>query len=168
MDILFLLLRVIHIFASVFWVGSAWLLTFFLGPAAQALGPDGGKFMGLLTTRYRLPIYISIAAGLTVLAGLIMYFIWYGIAALGTPDGLTFAIGGVIGLVAAGIGGGLVGPTSLKIARLGEEMARAGKPPAPGQIAEMNALQKRLSTASLWSAIFVSLSLLLMAIARYV
>lgn len=166
MEIFDVLLRVVHIFAGVFWVGAAWLLTFFLGPAAQALGPDGGKFMGYLNTRLRLSIYISVAAVLTVLAGWALYFMNWGML---WPDSktITFAIGGVFGLIALGIGGGIVGPTSHKMTKLGSELASQGKPPTDEQKAQMGALQKRLGTASLWNSIVSSIALFLMAIARF-
>ncbi len=167
MDILAIILRIIHIFSGVFWVGSAWIMAFFLGPAVQALGADGGKVMGYLMEKLRFSVYITIAAILTVLAGLALYFLHYGIAGLSTPVGLAFALGGVFGLIALGIGGGMVGPLSGKMTRLGGEIARAGKPPSPAQMAEMAALQKRLGSASLWNAIVTSLALLLMATARY-
>jgi hypothetical protein len=166
MDILTIVLRIIHIFAGVFWVGSAWLFAFFLGPTTQALGADGGKFMGHLLSKMRLSVYITVAAGLTVLAGLILFFMHYGIAGLSTPVGFVFGMGGVFGLIGLGIGGGLVGPTSVKLMALGGQIAAAGKPPTSAQQAEMGALQKRLSSASLWNAIFVSIALLMMAAAR--
>jgi len=166
MDILIVILRIIHIFAGVFWVGAAWLLAFFIGPTALALGADGGKFMGYLNTQRRFPIVVSVAAVLTVLAGWALFFIAWG-PVFNTPKGLAFAVGGVLGLIALGIGGGVLGPASLKVTRLGGEIARAGKPPSPEQMAEMSALQKRLTTASLWNAIFASLALLFMALARY-
>lgn len=168
MDIVAIVLRILHIFSGVFWAGSAWVLAFFLGPTAAALGADGGKFMNYLLGKLRFSIYVTIAAIVTVLAGLVLFFLHYGIAGLSTPTGLTFAIGGVFGLIALGIGGAVTGPTSLKMTRLGGEIAAAGKPPTPAQGAEMGALQKRLASASLWNAIFVSLALLLMASARYV
>ena len=40
MDIVTLILRVVHIFAGIAWVGSLWMLTFYIGPTAQGLGAD--------------------------------------------------------------------------------------------------------------------------------
>jgi uncharacterized membrane protein len=168
MDILSIILRIMHIFGGVFWVGSAWMLAFFLGPAVQAVGPDGGKVMGYLMEKMRLSVYISGAAVVTVLAGLVLFFLHYGIAGLSTPVGLAFGVGGVFGLVALGIGAGMVGPLSLQLTRLGGEIARAGKPPSAEQMSQMASLQKRLGSASLWNAVITSLSLLMMASARYV
>lgn len=168
MNILTIVLRIIHIFAGVFWVGSAWWFVFFLGPTVQALGPDGGKFMGYLVTKRRIGVVITIAAILTVLAGWTLFFMHYSIAGLSTSAGLTFAIGGVIGLIALAVGGGVTGPTTTKMTKLGGEIQSAGKPPTTEQQAEMAALQKRLATAGLWTAILTSLALLMMATARYI
>lgn len=167
MDILTILLRILHIFGGVFWVGAAWLITFFLAPTAAALGPEGGKFMGALSAR-KMPIYISIAALVTLLAGFALYYIRIVVPGLSnTTAGMVFGLGGIIGLVAGGVGGGIVGPTTTKMAALGAEIARGGKPPTPEQASQLSALQKRLASASLWNAILVTLALLAMSVARY-
>lgn len=167
MDILTIILRVLHIFGGVFWVGAAWLITFFVAPTAAALGPDGGKFMGALTMR-KLPIYISIAAVVTLLAGFALYYTRIIAVGLGgTTAGMVFGLGGIVGLIAGGVGGGIVGPTTTKMAALGAEIARGGKPPTAEQAAQMASLQKRLALASLWNAILVTVALFTMAIARY-
>jgi hypothetical protein len=165
MDLLIILLRIVHIFAGVLWVGAAWLGVFFLEPAVRALGPDGGKFMTYISTARRYPVVISVAAILTLVAGWSLFVIlrWDLIGA----KGLVFAAGGVLALVAGAIGGGIVGPTSTKMARLGTEIAGAGKPPTREQGAEIAALQARLHTSGLWNAVFASLALLAMAIARW-
>lgn len=167
MDILTIILRIIHIFSGVFWAGSAWLFLFFLGPTAQALGADGGKFMGYLLNQRRFSTYLGAAAGLTILAGLILFFMRYGIASLSTGPGLTFALGGVFGII-GGVIGPMVGSTAKKLTDLGGQAAAAGKPPTSEQMAQMGALQKRMSSLSLWNAIVVALALLLMVSARYV
>jgi hypothetical protein len=51
MDILRISLRLIHIFAGIFWVGSVWLLTTYLGSTARALGKDAAVFMGHFSLR---------------------------------------------------------------------------------------------------------------------
>ena len=39
------LLRFVHIFSAIFWVGTTLFLVLFLEPTVRSLGPDGGKFM---------------------------------------------------------------------------------------------------------------------------
>jgi uncharacterized membrane protein len=168
MDIFVIALRILHIFGGIFWAGAAWLGLFFLEPASRALGPDGGKFLGYLTNNLRYAVYVSIAAVITLLAGWTLFFLRYGIAGLQTGPGLVFGIGGVLGLIAGVFGGAVVGSASAQLGRLGAEIARAGKPPTSAQAAEMAALQARLRSGGLWTAVFTSLTVLMMAIARYV
>lgn len=168
MDLVTIILRIIHIFGGVFWVGGAWTIVFFLEPASHALVPEGGKVMGYLMGTRRLAVYLSVAAVLTVLAGLILFFWHYGLAGLNTGPGLVFGIGGVFGIIALAIGGAVTGPTSNKLTQLGGEIARGGKPPTPEQGVQLAALQARMRTAARWAAVFASLALLMMASARYV
>lgn len=168
MDLVTIILRIIHIFSGVFWVGGAWTVVFFLEPTSRALVPEGGKVLGYLMGTRRLAVYLSVAALLTVLAGLILFFWHYGLAGLNTRPGLVFGIGGVFGIIALAIGGGVTGPTSSKLTQLGGEIARGGKPPTPEQGAQLAALQARMRTGARWAAAFASLALLMMASARYV
>lgn len=167
MEIVTIVLRLLHIIPAVFWVGAAWITTFFIEPTATEAGQEGGKFLGQLMTGRRLSVYITVAAILTVLAGWTLWILRYGVASLSTPTGLGFAIGGVFGLIGLAIGGAVTGPTANRMARLAVELGAAKRPPTPEQAAQLAALQSRLRTASLWSAIFASLALLLMATARY-
>jgi uncharacterized membrane protein len=168
MEYLTLLLRIIHIFAGIFWVGAAWFFFFFVEPTSHALGPDGGKFVGYMVNVRRFPVYVTVAAILTVLAGWTLWFMRYSIPGLRTGPGLVFAIGGIFGLIALGIGGAINGPTAAKLTKLGGEIASAGKPPTQEQLAQVAALQARLHTASLWTAIVTALAVLMMATARYI
>jgi uncharacterized membrane protein len=40
-----IILRLIHILAGIFWVGTAFLLAGFLAPTLRATGSEGGRFM---------------------------------------------------------------------------------------------------------------------------
>lgn len=167
MDWAAIILRIIHIFSGVFWVGAAWMAAFFLVPTAIALGPDAGKFMSYLTNVRRYPIVSSIAAILTVLAGITLYWKDFGGINISTPAALTFTIGGLAGIIALIIGGAVLGPTATRIGRLGAEIQGAGKPPTPDQVAEMQKLQKRMQQSALAVAIILGIALLCMASARY-
>lgn len=165
-DILTIIFRILHIFAGVAWVGATWLVVFFVEPTVSALGPDGGKFMNYMATVRRYPIYIASAAGITILAGFILFGIKWG-AVWDTPKGLTFLVGGIFGLAAFVVGimtGGVTG----RLMKLGGEIAQQGRPPSPEQAAELRALQERLRTLARVTAILSSIALLGMAIARYV
>jgi hypothetical protein len=161
-----LILRIIHIFAGVLWVGAAWIGAYFIEPTVRAMGPEGGKFMSTMVRERRYSTIIMIAAILTLLAGWGLWFMRYGIPSLQTTAGLTFFIGGIIGLVAGGLGGA-VGSSSRKLTALGSQIAMQNSPPTPEQLAEMRALQGRMRQFGIWAAILTTLALLSMAVARY-
>ena len=66
------LLRAIHIVGGVLWVGGVVLLTFFLLPATQALGPAAQPVMQFIMGRRKLSIYLMVLGILTTLAGLLL------------------------------------------------------------------------------------------------
>lgn len=166
MEILTIILRILHIFGGVAWVGGLWMLVLFVEPTVRALGPEGGKFMNYLVTMRRYPLYATVAAVTTILAGLILFGLKWG-PVWSTPKGLTFLAGGIVGLIAGGMGG-MVGGTTGRLTALGGEIAQQGSPPTPQQLSELSALQARLRSLSLITAILTSIALLAMASARYV
>jgi uncharacterized membrane protein len=159
------LLRIIHIVGGVFWVGGTLFMTFFVGPTVGATGEAGQRFVGHLMNNLKLSNRLSAAAGLTVLAGLILY----GLDARAGATWMrsSFAIGLGIGALFALIGlvfGIMIGRTTKAMADLGARMQ--GKP-SPDQLRQMQALQKRQATVSMISTIAVLLATVFMAIARY-
>ncbi len=169
MTIFLLILRVLHIFGGVYWVGAAWFMAFFVEPTMRAVGPGAQPFMQKLMERGRLSLSISVAAITTVLAGGILYFMnWFhGTDSLTSRPVMGFTIGAIIGLVAFGVGAGITGPASVGLSKLGASIATGGKPPTPEQMGQMKALQTRLALAGRWTAGLTAASLLLMATARY-
>ncbi len=171
MDILLIVLRLTHILAGIFWAGAAVMLAAFLTPAVRAMGSDGGKFMQQLVGKQQFSLYLSLAAWLTTLAGIVLYWrasLGFQIAWMLAPSGLTLTIGAVAGIITALIGQFVNAPTALRMEALAREMQSAGGPPKPQQIAEMQKLQARLGQAGVWAAILLVISAAAMAIARYV
>lgn len=166
MNVLMLVLRILHIVGGVFWVGSAMMSTFFLGPAVRASGDSGRAVMGYLVSKARISTRITASSVTTVLAGLALY--WIDSAGLSSPwttsgAGLGFAIGGLLALLGMGFGG-LVGKNA---ARLGRIAATAQDKPSDSQLADMKGAQSAMDGASRLSTIALILSLLCMATARY-
>src|SRR5512133_1784190 len=67
------LLRIIHIVGGVFWVGGTLIMTFFIGPTIGATAEAGQKFVAHLMNNLKFSNRMSAAAGLTILAGAILY-----------------------------------------------------------------------------------------------
>lgn len=95
MDIYLILLRIVHIFAGMFWVGAAIINSAFLLTAASSSGAQGHKFLQNLMVRGRFPIAIAVSAMLTILAGSLLYWRDSGglqISWINSPVGLGFTI----------------------------------------------------------------------------
>ena len=164
-----LTLRLIHIVGGVFWVGAMILVAAFLLPAVRAAGAQGGRVMQELTQQRRLPVYLSMAAGLTMLSGFTMYgLIAAGNGAwAGSRQGIAYGVGALAAIVAAILGGVVVGRTGRQLATLGERIQAAGGPPSAAQAAEMDALQARMGRTSRAVAALLLVTVAAMATARY-
>ena len=166
MEIVTIILRILHIFGAVAWVGGAWLFVFFIEPTVSTLGPDSGKFMNYLVTVRRYPVYLTTAAIVTLLAGILLFGLKWG-PVWNTSKGITFLIGGLFG-IAAGAVGGMTGASAGRLIALGGEVAKQGKPPTQEQAAEIRGLQERMRSLGKTTAVLTSIALLAMAVARYV
>jgi uncharacterized membrane protein len=162
MTYLIWLLRIIHIVAGVFWVGGTLFMTFFVGPAIGATGEAGQKFVGHLMNNLKLSNRMSTAAGLTILAGFILYFRG-GTALMESRFGIGLGIGAAFAILGL-IFGIMIGRTTKAMAQLGAQMQ--GKP-SPGQLTQMQSIQKQQATYSRISAASLILATIFMAIARY-
>ncbi len=159
------LLRIIHIVGGVFWVGGTLIMTFFIAPTIGATAEAGQKFVGHLMNNLKFSNRMSAAAGLTVLAGIILFGLdaRAGSAWVRSSMGVGLSIGAgfaVIGFVF----GILIGRTTKAMAALGAKMQ--GKP-SPDQISQMQVIAKRQATYSMIAAISLILAVTFMAIARY-
>ena len=166
MTVLIVLLRLLHILSGVFWVGAAIFSTFILGPTVSATGDAGRTFMDYLVSKARINVRMSGAAGVTVLAGAVLYWIDSGgftSSWTTSGPGLGFGIGALFALAGMGIGA-LVGTNAKKI---GQVAARAQGKPSAAQLAEMQTAQDSMAQASLWSSVLLVISLICMATARY-
>src|SRR5215213_3713025 len=136
------LLRIVHIGAGVFWIGSSLMSFFFLGPTIGATGEAGQRFMGHLINNLKLSNRIAAAAGSSILAGAILY--WIDSQGFTSPwmksgAGIGFTIGAVFALVGF-VFGILVGRTNKAMALLGAQIQ--GKPTSE-QLTQLQTIQKQ-------------------------
>jgi uncharacterized membrane protein len=132
MDVL--VLRLIHIGAGAFWVGSVFTFFLFVQPAAIAVGPEATKFTYQLLHHRRLPIWIFGSAVVTVLAGLWLLVITSnGLDpdVLFSASRLGYTVGGVAAIVTIGIGGLYVLPRTFTTERTIGTLLAEGRPPTP-------------------------------------
>ena len=162
------LLRIIHILAGIFWVGGALTMAFFVAPTVGATAEAGQKFVSHLMGNLKFSSRISAAAGLTILAGFILYWIdsdGFTSAWMTSGAGRGFGIGAAFALVGL-VFGILVGRTTKSMAQLGAQLSQQGKPSAE-QMQQMGALRKQQVTYSNINVVLLILSVIFMAIARY-
>ena len=164
-------LRIVHIVAGVFWVGSVIFGAIVLAPALRAVGPGAGPVMNQLVKVRKMPILMMISAFATMIAGIWLLMI----DSAGQPGvwmrsgtGRTFAIGGALAIVAFVLGMAVNMPVSKRLAAIGEAAGARGGPPTPEEQAEMKRLQGRMSVASQAVTLLLLLATGAMAIARYV
>ena len=146
MDTYMVVLRIVHILAGVFWVGAAFTTFLFLQPTAREVGPAAGPFMAHLAGKKKLVDWVLRAAGLTVLAGLLMYWrVSGGLDGdwLTSAQGVSLTIGALCAITAFTLGLTIVKPSLMATLAIGRDVAASGGPPTPEQGAQLQALQKR-------------------------
>ena len=166
MDEYMIVMRIIHIVAGVFWVGSTMLFVLFLEPSAAELGPNGGPFMGHLANKKKLPTVLLVASVTTIVAGALLY--WRTSSGLDmdwmkSGPGSGFTAGAIAAIVAWLIGFTILRPG---MGRLAGMRQRLGSGDASVR-ADAESLQRRLRIAGLTNVSLLTLSVVLMASARY-
>lgn len=165
-----IVLRFVHVVASVCWAGGAFVFFLFVEPTAKKLAPTGMQFVQHMVTKRRFSIFMVISSTLTVLSGALL--LWQDASGqwlswMQTGPGLGFTLGSVVGVAVYLIGMFGINPRAVKLAKIGDEIQAAGGPPTPAQGAELQKLDSEMSTLSLVDFVLVALSLALMATARY-
>jgi uncharacterized membrane protein len=170
MNTLIIILRIIHIFGGVFWVGVSLFNVGFLQPAVRATGAEGQAVMRYLTQKTRLLMTTYSAATLTLLAGLILYWIVSGfrLSFLTSGYGLTLTIGAIAGIIAWILAMFVVRGIFSQMQGIGQAIQAQGGPPTPQQMTEMQALGARLVKVGQIGVVFMVIALLGMSAARYV
>lgn len=170
MNTYILLLRTIHIFAGVLWVGSAIFYLLFVEPTVKAVGAAGPAFMQTLIERRRYPLFMNLVSALAILAGILLYWTTSGglrLSWVRTGPGLGFTLGSVVALVVYAIGFFMLKPRSERLGQLGQEIGRAGGPPSAAQTSELHKLNEELAAIGRVDALLLTISLVAMATARY-
>jgi|SRR5690348_1469799 len=166
----FLVLRAAHVLLAALWLGAAFMLSVFVMPAVRDVGPGGGQFMQTLQRR-KLHAFMALAATLTVLTGLWLY--WRFTAGLDeevilSPGGLAFGIGGICGLLAMILGGAILGRGFARIVALGERAAAGPEAERAAHMQDIELLRQRLGVAGKLILLLMVLALVLMAIGHYI
>ena len=128
MTSMFVEVRALHILVAATWFGAAAFLTLYLMPALGRLEPRGGAMLQALEGRgfHR---FMAANAGLTILSGAWLYWILtagFQPQAIASTAGLVYGVGGLAGLLAAIIGGAVIGRSVKRLAALPADGASTG------------------------------------------
>ena len=167
---LLVLFRIVHVVAGTLWAGTAIFYFFLVEPAAKTLGPTAPKFMQALIQKRRYPLYMNVSSALTIIAGALLY--WYTSGGLQpawvqSGPGLGFTIGSVAAIGAYLVGFFMLRPRGERLGKLGQQIAMSGSTPDPAQVAELQKLDQKIRSVERFDVILLTVSLLMMAIARY-
>jgi hypothetical protein len=168
MDVL--VLRLIHIGAGLFWVGSVFTFFLFVQPAAVAVGPDATQFTYQLLHHRRLPIWIFGSAVVTVLAGIWLLLITSnGLDPdiLFSPGRLGYTVGGIAAIITIGIGGLYVLPRTMTTERTIGTLLAEGRRPTPEEQQTLARVGGQARRAGWIVLVGLTIAAAAMATARY-
>ena len=170
MDPLVILARVLHVGLGAFWVGTVIFSAAFLQPAMRDAGPDAAKVAAGLMKRGFMKV-LPAASMLTLLSGVYLYWrlsAGFSVAYMATPAGATYLVGGIAAIVGFAIGVSVVRPAMLRAAELTQAgMAAAAPPERASTLGEAQALRAKAEAASTWVTWLLIVTILAMAVARY-
>ncbi|HET6631156.1 MAG TPA: hypothetical protein VFG73_00420 [Rhodanobacteraceae bacterium] len=162
----YLWVRALHIVVAALWVGGTTFLGLFVAPVLRGTGRSGDEVMQGLHRRSVGPFF-AVAGLLTVLSGLWLYWHFTGFrhAAMLSGPGLAFGIGGLLGILAAVVGGAIVGRSVEQVVALDGTMAAMPEGhERQAQAMERLALERRVARASAIDIVLLLAALVLMSI----
>jgi uncharacterized membrane protein len=158
------LLRAIHVVGGVLWVGGVVVVTFYLLPATQAVGPAAQPVMQFIMGRRKLPVYLMLVGILTTLAGVLLMVRNMSLtdgAWARSPMGIGISAGAAAAILALIVGMTVSAPAA-------KRMSGPPKPGVPPLTEEERAgLMRRIALGSRIVLILLAIAALLMATARY-
>ncbi len=155
--LLITVLRLLHIVGGLIWVGAAVVLSFYIEPALEKAGADGGRILRGLYSETSFPSLLPVSALVTTVAGLLLYGMMSYHETLGSSMGLALTLGALLGLLAFAHGFFAVWRPAAAYSALADSDA--------DQAAALQGKLRRNGRVSMWLALA---SLALMAGARYI
>jgi uncharacterized membrane protein len=166
---MFTILRLVHVLTGVFWAGSVFFLVSFMLPTFGAVGPAAGPVQAEMNRRgvfQKLPMIALIA----IISGFWMYYLrMQGMSGPPPRELMVLGVGGIAAVIALLIGFIFVRPRQDKMGPLAQA---AGALPAGAEkdakMAEIAGLRGQLNMFARLVATLVGVTVVTMAIARYV
>jgi hypothetical protein len=167
MDILLVTLRLLHIVAAFAWIGLGITSVFYIGPTVAASGEGGMRFLKTLLTRTNYPIMFSVAAGITMLAGILLY-VMGSMNHFSTTGNIVLGIGAVAGILAGIHGGAVTGRATRALGEaLGQYVPDGNEPISSDGLGVLRERAQAFTSHSRISVILMIIALVGMGSARY-
>lgn len=167
MNILLVLLRLLHIVTAFAWVGLGAALTFYIAPAALAAGESGPRFLKTLFTRTSFARIFAMVAGLTTLAGILLYLVADSASRFTSIGNMVLGIGAVAGLAATIHGGAVVGRSTRALGEALNQHVSEGQPIPASAMSTITDLATKLLSHARVSLALMIIALVCMGSARY-
>ena len=157
--------RLVHLFSSVAWVGGVFLWSMVVAPRIMQRGPPAIRRPFAEAVIPAMTRYYQIVASLAILSGfLLVGMIWgwgdyFGSFQAGAY-GAALGIGAVAAIAMAIIGFGIIAPTGKKMIAA---MQAINGPPTPEQQAQLGALGKKVGMMSMLVMAFGTIAAIAMA-----
>jgi len=169
-NILLIILRIIHIFSGIAWVGWGLFMLLFFVPTMQRLGPDGGKFMQNMLVHTQYALFLPLSAVLTVLSGIWMFIIvssGFNVNWISQGQGIVLSLGALFGLLAFGHGLFTLRVYTIQMKNIASQILSSEGPPSPELVGQLPPLAAKIGINSRISMALVIIAVLGMASARY-
>ncbi len=168
MDILLVLLRLLHIVSAFVWVGLGAALVFYIAPVALSVGESGLRFLKALLTRTSFGSAFGAAAGLTTLAGILLYVVGDSASHFSRTGNMVLGIGAAAGLLATIHGGAMTGRATKALGEALEQHVSEGAQSIPADaLSILRERSEKLMTHSRVSFVLMVIALIGMGSARY-
>lgn len=161
------LLRIFHVIFGIFVAGTYLFMVLILEPRLKRLGPTvAGPLMSSISPAMTAAMGLSFVV--LVGTGTAMVLILRSGSLMTLLDagwGWAMVLGLIATLAAVVVGFGLLTPTGIKTAKLGNSIK--GRPPTPAEAQEMGWLSGQIASLSRWNFVLIMLATASMISARY-
>jgi len=167
-NLVLVILRLLHIVSAFAWVGLGLTSTFYIAPAALAAGESGLRFLKSLFTRTSFGSVFAVAAGLTTLAGILLYLTGNASRIFSPTGNMVLGIGAAAGVLATLHGGAATGRATSALAESLTKNVPDGDQPIPASaLSELRTRAEKMLLHSRISLVLMIIALIGMGSARY-
>jgi hypothetical protein len=168
MDYTLVLLRLLHIVAAFMWVGVGASIAFFIMPTVQAAGENGVRYASTLLKHTAIARVFPISAGLTMLAGILLYIAGDVRNHFSNTGNAVLGLGALVGILAGIHGGAFTGRAMRRLgAILSEKLPSDDQAVRADDLMVLREQAAKVVAHARVSMVLTILALLGMASARY-